>query len=103
MTSIYDDHEVVLPSVKIRAWQKHKLYSWLRLYGWSYKRLVEEMIYEIRISFGTADERLANPHRDIHEGMGRVFDRLTGVNEWRGRVEAKTPDHVVRRKNARRK
>lgn len=87
MASIYDNETVVLPSVKVKAWEKHKLQSWMGTYGYSYKRLIEELIYEIRISYGTADPRLASPHRDLHEAMGRVLDRACHRDELEGRLK----------------
>ena len=101
MTNIYDNEKATLPSIRLPNWQKHKLQTWLAIYGMSYTKFVQEIIFELRISFGTGgDGRLANPHRDLAECVGRVVDRMVGRNELQGRILVSTPDHVVKRMNA---
>jgi hypothetical protein len=96
MASIYDSDMVRLPSIHVPEWQKHKLDSWLRVYNWNYSDFIREIIFELRVSFGTATPNLVNPRRDCKEAVGRVIDTIIDRAGLEGKIESKTPEFVIK-------
>lgn len=95
--SIYDTDKVRLPSVVLPRWKRDKLYHYLEVFGINYHDFIDEVIYELHVSWGTGCPEHANHHKDIHEAIGRVVDRLIDRNALEGRVPNQPPPEVFRR------